>query len=72
MTIRISFDVAGFKKSLRVGRIILGTAGMLMVLGAAGTSDTDPSMPMKKLIIWAVAGMVLAYWGFRPYIGDRP
>ena len=72
MIVRVSFNVAGLKTGLRWLRIAIGTTGILMVLGTAGTSDTDPSVPLKKLMIWATIGMVLAYWGFRPYMGDRP
>ena len=51
-------------------RPILGCVGILVVLGAAGTSDTDPSVPFAKLFILAAIGMIAAYWGFRPYM-DR-
>jgi hypothetical protein len=52
-------------------RPIMGAIGLLMVIGAAGTSDTDPTASFATIFIPAAIGMAVAYWGFRPYMGDR-
>lgn len=59
------------KNALRIIRTTIGCVGIVVVLGAAGTSDTNPSMPTEKLFVMAVGGVIAAYWGFHPYMRDR-
>lgn len=71
MRMKVKVHFGGFTALRQAIRPTIGAIGLLMVVGAAGTSDTDPSASLTKIFSLATIGMVIAYWGLKPFMGDR-
>ncbi len=47
-------------------RVLAASLGLLLLFGAAGASDLDPTMTFSQIIPMTGVGLGLTYWGFRP------
>lgn len=54
--------------SMKTFRACVAGIGFLILCVDASTTDTNPEMPLYKILIWAVIGFLLFVWGLFPFM----